>query len=91
MGPPVARGGTEICRIDPKSGKSTRLTQSDPPVWDFRQRESPDGTHIVFCRAMTGGVPGLWVAQADGNNPRLLTNGLDDRGADHPQWLPRRI
>ncbi len=25
---------------------------------------------------------------ADENNPRMLTNGLDDRGADHPRWIP---
>ena len=28
------------------------------------------------------------LMDADGGNPCLLTKGLDDRGADHPQWLP---
>jgi len=50
--------------------------------------ESPDGRLIAFCRAETGGAPGLWVMRADGSGQRLLTRGLEDRGADHPRWLP---
>jgi TolB protein len=86
--PELARGGTEICRLDPKTGTITPLTQSQPPVWEFRASESPDGRHIVFCRAQTGGSPAIWVMEANGDRQRLLTRGLDDRGADHPRWLP---
>ena len=87
--PESARGGTEIVRLDPRTGKETRLTASDPPVWDFRASQSPDGRFVVFCRAETGGVPALWVMDSDGNRPRRLTRGLDDKGADHPRWLPQ--
>lgn len=87
--PELARGGTEICRLDPHDGKMTTLTQSDPSVWDFRSAESPDGRQIIFCRAATGEVPALWVMDADGKNQRLLTRGIEDRGADHPRWLPQ--
>ena len=87
--PDLARGGTEICRLDPRDGRVTVLTPGDPPVWDFRASESPDGKHIVFCRATTGGAPAIWVMEGDGKNPRLITRGLEDRGADHPRWLPR--
>jgi Tol biopolymer transport system component len=86
--PDLARGGTEICRIHPGDGAIERLTHSDPPLWDFRQSESPDGTQLIFCRAETGDVPAVWVADADGRNSQELTKGLDDRGADHPRWLP---
>lgn len=86
--PELARGGTEICRLDPGTRAVTVLTKSDPPVWDFRCCESPDGGLIAFCRAETGGVPALWVVEADGRRPRLLTRGLEDRGADHPRWWP---
>jgi Tol biopolymer transport system component len=86
--PELARGGTEICRLDPRDGKATPLTRSDPPVWDFRGSPSPDGRRIVFCRAATGGLPAIWVMDSDGRNPRRLTQGLEDRGADHPRWLP---
>lgn len=86
--PDLAQGGTEICRIDPGDASAMRLTRSDPPVWDFRQSESPDGRRLVFCRAETGGSPAIWVADADGRNQRLLTRGLEDQGADHPRWMP---
>ncbi len=84
----LARGGVEICRLKPRDGRATRLTRSEPPVWDFRASESPDGRSIVFCRAETGGVPAIWVMDSDGGRPRLLTRGLEEKGADHPRWLP---
>src|SRR5213594_4064952 len=86
--PDLARGGTEICRLDPRDNSVTRLTHSDPPVWDFRVSESPDGRWIVFCRAATGDVPSVWVMDANGCHPRQITKGRDHRGADHPRWLP---
>jgi TolB protein len=85
--PEVARGGTEICRLDPRDGRVTVLTSCQPPVWDFRASASPDGASIAFCRANTGGAPGIWVMDADGGNPRLITRGIDDLGADHPRWF----
>jgi TolB protein len=86
--PELARGGTEICRLDPRDGSMTRLTQSEPPVWDFRASESPDGKQIIFCRAETGRAASIWIMDSDGRQPCLLTRGLDEKGADHPRWLP---
>jgi WD40-like Beta Propeller Repeat len=85
--PELARGGTEICRLDPRNGSVKVLTGSDPPVWDFRASESSDGESVVFCRARTGEAPAIWVIDSDGKNPRRITQGIDDRGADHPRWL----
>jgi hypothetical protein len=85
--PENARGGTEICRLDPRDGSITVLTRRVPPVWDFRASESPDGEHVVFCRAEVGKAPSIWVMDADGKNPHRITQGIDDRGADHPRWL----
>lgn len=89
--PELACGGVEICRLNPTTGTVTALTPNEPPVWDFRASESSDGRFIVFCRAETGGVPAVWVADADGRNARLLTRGFEDKGADHPRWLPATI
>jgi TolB protein len=86
--PELARGGTEICRLDPASGKVDVLTHSEPAVWDFRASASPDGRQIVFCRAATGQAPAICVMDADGGNFRQITRGHEDRGADHPRWLP---
>jgi TolB protein len=85
--PELARGGTEVCRMNPQDGSVTLLTKSDPPVWDFRASTSPDGKHLVFCRAATGEAPAIWVADSDGRNARPITQGIDDLGADHPRWL----
>ena len=86
--PDLARGGTEICRLDPRDNSITRLTHSEPTVWDFRVSESSDGRLIVFCRAATGDVPAVWVMDANGLNPRQITKGRNDLGVDHPRWLP---
>ncbi len=86
--PELARGGTEICRLDPVSGTVDMLTHSDPPVWDFRANESPDGRQIVFCRAAVGEAPAIWIMDSDGGSPTMVTRGVEDKGADHPRWLP---
>jgi Tol biopolymer transport system component len=85
--PDLARGGTEICRLDPRSGSVTKLTAGDPPVWDFRASQSSDGKQVVFCRAATGGAPSIWVMDSDGRNRKQISRGLNDAGADHPRWL----
>jgi TolB protein len=87
--PELAKGGTEICRLDPATGEVEAMTASDPPVWDFRASESPDGKWLVFCRAATGEAPAIWTADADGANAKRITQGQDNQGADHPRWLPQ--
>ena len=86
--PEAARGGVHLCRLDPDTGRATALTPERPGVWDFRASASDDGRAIVFCRAETGGSPALWVMDSDGRHPRLLTRGIEEKGADHPRWLP---
>lgn len=86
--PEAARGGTEICRMDPFTGDVGSITSAKTGVWNFRQAESSDGKHILFCRAETGAAPGLWICDSTGKNARLLTKGVEGLGADHPRWLP---
>lgn len=86
--PKEARGGTEICRMNTADGSVTRLTKSEPPVWDFRAAESPDRKLIAFCRCATGDSPSLWCMNADGSGQRRLTKGIENKGCDHPRWLP---
>lgn len=88
--PEAARGGVQLCLVHPGNGTMTSLTPEVPNVWDFRASASDDGKSIVFCRAEMGGSPALWVMDSIGENARLLTRGIDDKGADHPRWLPAR-
>lgn len=85
--PELARGGTEICRLDPADGSVVPLTRNDPPAWDFRASESPDGRYVAFCRAETGGPPAIWTMKSDGSGARLVARGIDGQGADHPRWI----
>lgn len=87
--PRGARGGTEICLLNPQDGSVTQLTRNDPPQWDFRPTCSPDGERILFCRAKTSELPAIWVMDADGRNQRLLTRGLNGEGADFPRWFSK--
>jgi len=86
--PEQARGGVEICRLDPENGWVVPLTQPGPGFWDFRASESPSGAHIVFCRAATGEAPTVWTMNGDGSGARSISRGLAEQGADHPRWLP---
>ena len=85
--PDEARGGTELCMLDPFAGTLHALTSPGEQVWDFRAEWSPDGTRIAFCRSKTGEPSGLWVMNADGTDQHLLTTGPDGTGVDHPLWL----
>jgi len=84
--PDAARGGTEMCRLDPRTRVVEVLCPGKVGVWDFRCCESPDGRWIAFCRAGTGEVPALWIQDVRSGHARMLTRGLEDQGVDHPRW-----
>ena len=88
--PELARGGTFLCRLDPKTRETQALTPPTPGIWDFRGSQSQDGREIVFCRAATGEQPTLFVMSSSGGHPREITRGMDNEGLDHPRWLPTR-
>ena len=84
--PDLARGGTRVCLIDPETGTITPTTHDDPPTWHVRPAWSPDSSQLVVARADVGGQPELWVVGIEGGRSRLLTRGVDGRGADHARW-----
>eukprot|EP01043_Picozoa_sp_COSAG02_P007837 COSAG02_NODE_241_length_27638_cov_13.101020_12_plen_571_part_00 len=91
--PELARGGTQICLIDVKSGDVHELTEAVEGRWDFRPtfaQFSPSASCIIFTRVPTvGACSELWAMEVDGSNERLLTTGpLNGKGVDHPRWLP---
>jgi len=53
---------------------------------DWHPRFSPDGRHVAFV-SWRGGAADIWVADADGRNPRQLSSvGVADPGL--PRWSP---
>ncbi|HOT35170.1 MAG TPA: serine/threonine protein kinase [Candidatus Latescibacteria bacterium] len=88
--PEEARGGTQLCALNPFERACRPLTEVREGVWDMRAAWSSDGALIAFCRAHVGQPPGLWVMSADGGQARLLTVGKEGLGADHPAWIHAR-
>jgi Tol biopolymer transport system component len=88
--PDLARGGTQICLLDPDDRTIQELTPKQNGIWDFRASQSFDGKRIAFCRAETGGMPAIWVMDQNGGNERKITQGINEHGADHPRWLGSR-
>jgi Tol biopolymer transport system component len=59
-----------------EGGKATRITSGQP--FDAQPHFSPDGKQIVFVSDRSQ-VDNLWIANADGSNPRQLTRDTDQR------------
>ena len=55
-------------------------------AWDFGPAYSPDGRHIAFTSNRSGSYE-LWLAQADGSEPRRLTR-FDTGFAGRIAWSP---
>ncbi len=75
---------TDIYQVGPK-GSVHALSRSSFP--DFYPTFSPDGTQIAFCSARSGDMSRIWVARADGSEPRQLTGDMQG-GQYSPSWSP---
>lgn len=86
----MSAGGAQLCLLNPVNGLITELTPATDGVWDYRAAWSPDGRRLLFTRARRGAARELWIMQADGSQPRRLTDGYQHQGADFPRWLKVR-
>ena len=75
----------DIFLLDPSNGEIERLTQDqgDNESPSF----SPDGHHIVFTSTRQTGRKRLWIMDADGRNPRMISSGSGVY--ETPSWGPR--
>jgi dipeptidyl aminopeptidase/acylaminoacyl peptidase len=84
----VLHSFSQMFVVDVASGKAQQVTEGDSdvggPGW------SPDGKHLVFCRARSGPrdshLTDVWIARADGSDARQLTQ--DVPSAMTPCWSP---
>ena len=65
-------------------GSATRITSGMP--FDSQPRYSPDGSKIVFLSDRSGDE-NIWIANADGSDPKPLTKGKNVRYLS-PEWTP---
>ena len=65
-------------------GAATRVTDGLP--YDMQPRYSPDGSRLVFVSDRDGSE-NLWIANADGTEPRALTAGERENYVS-PIWAP---
>src|SRR5260370_18992709 len=74
----------DLSTMPSTGGAATRITSG--PAFDTQPRYAPDGKHIVFLSDRSG-AENIWVCDADGKNPRLLTKGTNQLYAS-PTWTP---
>jgi eukaryotic-like serine/threonine-protein kinase len=55
--------------------------------WDIQPQFSPDGKQIAFSSTRAGDGIDIWLASADGSNPRQLTHG-PGLSQGSPAWSP---
>lgn len=87
--PEGARGGTQICLLDPFAGTAIELTAAEEGKWDLRPVFSPDGSRLAFVRAYLRQAPEIWTVRTDGREERLVAEGIAGIGADFPAWVKR--
>jgi Tol biopolymer transport system component/predicted Ser/Thr protein kinase len=75
---------TDIYQAGPKGSAHALIRSSFP---DFDPTFSPDGTQIAFCSARSGDMSHVWVARADGSQPRQITFDMPG-GTYSPSWSP---
>jgi len=88
--PGEARGGTEICTIDPETRETNVLTHDDPPIWNWRTEWSPDSKRILLSRAAVGQPSEVWVMDVQDGGMRFVTRGYRSIGADFARFADRR-
>lgn len=81
---PDESSDTDIYLIDPDGTGLVNITRT-PGFWENSPAWSPDGARIMF-QAYAGSVSGLYVMNADGTQPTLLTS--DPISIGRGSWSP---
>ncbi len=88
----LAAVGLRLTRRQDLTPEPALLRLTNNVASDTQPDISPDGRHVVFVSNRDGGNSQIYVMDADGANPRNLTNNLS-YNEDTPSWSPdgRRI
>lgn len=87
-----ADGSNRITAVRPDGTDSHLITQGRTKLpesgWDLDPRLSPDGTMLTFYRERPQDGRQIWVANADGSEPRPITAVAATDAAFQPTWTP---
>lgn len=81
----MAQGVNDDIYLKPIYGVGFQRLTDNPWEFDKHPSWSPDGTQIVFCSNRETGHSQIWVMDADGTNPRNLSN--DPYNDWDPVWI----
>lgn len=85
--PERARGGTQLCLLDPRTGAFRELTKPSEGEWNWGGRFTKTGDRLIFHRARVGETAALWIMNADGSGQRMLSHGKNGQGAIFSRWM----
>ena len=74
----------DLYSVPMEGGEAIALTEGI--AWNFQPQFSPDGSRIAFI-SDRGGADNIWVMDADGSNPRAVTEEKEHL-IHNPSWSP---
>jgi Tol biopolymer transport system component len=77
----------QVWRIDADGSARMQLSKAPIPSHNDDPAWSPDGTKVIFTTDR-GGRPEVWVMDADGGNPRFVTQNRPGPGPGDAAWQP---
>lgn len=82
--PSEGRGGCGFCLMDVHTGVETVLTPALEGQWDFRPRFSEDGSLLLYTHSEFDKPSQIRMLDLQSGQIRILTDGIDHKGVDHP-------
>ncbi len=79
----------QVWRINADGSERTQLTKAPIPSHNDDPAWSPDGKQILFTTDRNGRIE-TWVMDADGSNPRFVTESQPGPGPGDAAWQPVR-
>jgi Tol biopolymer transport system component/DNA-binding winged helix-turn-helix (wHTH) protein len=67
---------------------SERMQLTNPPLYAFEPRWSPDGKRIAFSGVIDGGYAKLYVMSADGGTPEMIPQSQNAEAEVDSSWTP---